>query len=124
MPVAASKAESPVNSGSEAPVSSGETRVNSNNSPSTPEAADVPSEPAAVPVRQGYGTIAITSEPDDAEIYVDEKFVGNAPAELKLPAGSHNIVLKLHDHVAWKRSLEVFKDSQVSLKADLDQKQE
>jgi len=123
-PVAASKAESPTNNGGEAPVSSGETRMNSNNSPSTSDAADVPSEPAAVLVRQGYGTIAITSEPDGAEIYVDEKFVGNTPAKLKLAAGSHSIVLKLHDHAGWKRSLEVFKDSQVSLKADLDQKPE
>src|SRR5271154_4071405 len=42
-PVAASKAESPTNNGGEAPVSSGETRMNSNNSPSTSDAADVPS---------------------------------------------------------------------------------
>jgi hypothetical protein len=62
------------------------------------------------------------SEPDGAEIYVDDKFAGNTPAKLKLPAGSHSIVLKSRDHATWKRSLEVFKDSQASLKADLDEK--
>jgi serine protease Do len=122
-PAATSKTGSPTGSGA-VPVSSAETRVVSSNSPSTPEAAEVTPEPTTVSVRQGFGTITITSEPDGAEIYVDEKFVGNAPAKLKLPAGSHSILLKSRDHADWKRSLEVFKDSQVSLRADLDQKPE
>jgi serine protease Do len=124
VPAAASKAESPAGNGGELPVSSADTRAVSSNSSSTSEAPDAKSEPTTVSVRQGFGTITITSEPDGAEIYVDEKFVGNAPAKLKLPAGSHSIVLKSRDHANWKRSLEVFKDSQVSLIADLDQKPE
>jgi serine protease Do len=123
-PAAASKAESPTSSSGEVPASSAETRKVSNNSTSTPQAVDIPREPAAVQVHQGFGTITITSDPDGAEIYVDEKFVGNAPAKLKLPAGSHSIVLKSRDHASWKRLLEVFKDSQVSLNADLDEKPE
>lgn len=123
-PAATSNADSPAGNGGELPVSSAETRVVLNNSTSTPEAAEATPEPTTVSVRQGFGTITITSDPDGAEIYVDEKFVGNAPAKLKLPAGSHSIVLKSSDHANWKRSLEVFKDSQVSLKAELDQKPE
>jgi len=121
---AASKAESQTVNSGETALASTETRVVSNNSPSPPEATEVTSEPTTVSVRQGFGTITITSEPDGAEIYVDEKFVGNAPAKLKLPAGSHSILLKSRDHTDWKRYLEVFKDSQVSLKADLDEKPE
>jgi len=99
--------------------SSTEISVASDNSRSTSE--ETP-EPSVTPVRLGFGTISIVSDPDGAEIYVDDKFAGNTPAKLKLPAGSHSIVLKSRDHANWKRSLEVFKDSQANLKADLDQK--
>jgi hypothetical protein len=64
--------------------------------------------------------VAITSEPDDAGIYVDEKFVGNAPAKLKLAAGSHIVVIKAAGFSEWKRALEILKDSQVTLKPVLD----
>jgi len=81
---------------------------------------DVPPEPAAIQVRQGFGTITITSDPDDAEVYVDEKFIGNAPAKLKLAAGSHIVVMKAAGFAEWKRTLEILKDSQVTLKPVLD----
>ncbi len=38
--------------------------------------------------------LAIRSDPRDAEICVDERFLGNAPAKLKLAAGSHEVVIK------------------------------
>jgi S1-C subfamily serine protease len=40
-------------------------------------------------------TVAVSSEPDGAQIFVDDKFLGNAPATLKLAAGPHSILLKL-----------------------------
>jgi PEGA domain-containing protein len=51
---------------------------------------------------------------------VDEKFVGNAPAKLKLAARSHVVVIKAARFAEWKRTLEMLKDSQVTLKALLD----
>lgn len=81
------------------------------------------SEPAAVSWRlsaEGAGTVIITSEPDGAEIFVDEKFHGNTPATLRIPAGSHAIVLKFPGHADWRRTLEIFKSSKVSLKATLE----
>jgi hypothetical protein len=51
---------------------------------------------------------------------VDEKFVGNAPAKLKLAAGSHIVVIKAAGFSEWKRALEILKDSQVTLKPVLD----
>ncbi len=68
----------------------------------------------------GFGTVTITSEPDGAEIFIDDKFHGNAPATLKLPAGSHAIVLKLPGRPDWHRTLEVLKSSKLSLKATLE----
>jgi len=80
------------------------------------ESSDTPS--SVTP--EGTGTVVITSEPDGAEIFVDEKFHGNAPATLRLPAGSHVIVLKFPGHADWRRTLEVLKSSKTSLKAALE----
>ncbi len=71
---------------------------------------------------QGVGTINIQSDPENSEIWVDEKFVGNAPATLKLAAGQHLVQVKATGHASWDRKLEVIKDSQVTLKAVLDPK--
>ena len=72
------------------------------------------------PVPGGVGTILISSVPDGAEIFVDEKFHGNTPATLKLSTGSHEIVLKFPGRADWKRTLEVLKSSKVTLRATLD----
>jgi serine protease Do len=69
---------------------------------------------------EAVGTVSISSEPDGAEIFIDDKFHGNTPATLKLPAGSHAVVLKFPGHAAWRRTLEVLKSSKASLKATLD----
>jgi len=58
--------------------------------------------------------------PDGAEIFVDEKFHGNTPATLKLPTGSHSILLKFPGRADWRRTLEVLKSSKASLKATLE----
>jgi S1-C subfamily serine protease len=74
---------------------------------------DSQSAPAAR-VETGYGTVEI-SQPEDAEIFVDRKFVGNVPARLKLPAGNHLLVVKASGYADWIREISVLKDSQVSL---------
>jgi len=65
--------------------------------------AKVVKEPESEKAREGQGagapakesaptgTIAVSSSPDNAEIYVDGSFVGNAPATLKLSPGKHTI---------------------------------
>ena len=65
--------------------------------------------------RAGIGTVMVTSDPDGAELFVDDKFVGNSPAKLKLAAGPHTIVLRCKECVEWKREIEVIKDSVVNL---------
>ncbi len=94
----------------------------------TPEKADAAQEPDNVEpssvssplVPDGVGTIILSSVPDGAEIFVDEKFHGNTPATLKIPAGSHAILLKFPGRTDWKRTLEVLKSSKVTLRATLD----
>jgi len=67
----------------------------------------------------GEGTVHITSEPAGAEISVDGNFVGTTPSNLRLPAGPHDIELKSAAHQPWRRTLNVLKDSDVSLNATL-----
>ncbi len=80
------------------------------------------STPNSTQTTQGIGTINIQSDPENSEIWVDDKFVGNAPATLKLAAGQHLIQVKAAGHESWDRKLEVIRDSQVMLKAILDPK--
>ena len=84
-------------------------------------ASSAESTGTAAPIApDGVGTVTVSSEPDGAEIFVDDKFHGNTPATLKLPAGSHVIVLKFPRRADWRRTLEVLKSSKVSLKAALE----
>ena len=75
-------------------------------------------------VAEAVGTVSVSSQPDGAEIFVDDKFLGNAPAMLKLPAGPHIILLKFPGHADWRhdwrRTLEVLKSSKTSPKAALE----
>jgi S1-C subfamily serine protease len=84
--------------------------------PAAAESSNVSSPEAP----NGVGTVIISSEPDGAEIFVDEKFHGNTPATLKIPAGSHVFVLKFPGRANWRRTLEVLKSSKVTLRAALD----
>jgi serine protease Do len=67
----------------------------------------------------GIGSLTISSDPDGAEVYLDGKFVGNAPARLSLPVGPHSVQLKSPGREVWERSIEILKDSQLNLKAQL-----
>jgi S1-C subfamily serine protease len=67
----------------------------------------------------GFGSISITSVPDGAEVYLDDKFVGNAPETLKLSVGPHSIKLRVEGRKDWERSIEIIRDSQLNLKAQL-----
>jgi S1-C subfamily serine protease len=92
----------------------------STNRPSPVQPVKAQAIPGAVQTPHGFGTVVITSEPDGAEIYVDEKFVGNAPAKLRLAAGSHLVVLKAVGFAEWSRTLETLRDSQVTLRPILE----
>lgn len=103
------------------PISSGaRSQLVSKTASPAAQAAEASPEDNSDETPPSFGTVAITSEPDGAEIYVDDKFVGNAPAKLKLTAGTHTMILKAPGFADWKRTLEVLKDSHVSLKPVLE----
>jgi hypothetical protein len=66
------------------------------------------------------GKILLTSVPDGADVYVDDSFVGNAPATLKLPAGKHTIKVSQSGYAAWSKEISVFAGSEVNMKATLE----
>ncbi len=61
------------------------------------------------------GRVSFTSDDSASEIYVDGKFVGQAPATINLSAGAHHIEVKATGKRPWSRDLEVLKDSQLTL---------
>jgi len=63
----------------------------------------------------GSGSVSITCDAATAEIYVDGKFVGQAPATLHLASGTHHVEIKADGKRSWSRDLEVMKDSQITL---------
>ena len=73
----------------------------------------------ATQAADGVGTLTVFSDPDSADVYLDGKFVGNTPSTLKLPAGSHVVLLKSSGRTDWERSIEIVKDSQLNLKGQL-----
>jgi S1-C subfamily serine protease len=74
---------------------------------------------APAPAAEGVGKIHINSTPASADVYVDDKFIGNAPSALTLATGPHHVIVKMQGYKDWDRTLEVMKDSDLSLNAAL-----
>jgi S1-C subfamily serine protease len=68
---------------------------------------------------EGKGKVTLTSDVDNAEIWIDDNFVGNVPSTLILMAGNHKVEIKTSTGKAWQRDVHVLPDSDVSLKATL-----
>jgi hypothetical protein len=100
---------------------------------STQTAVDVPA-PKAVPAEPSMtapavvqtsaadstkGKINVNSTPDGADIYIDNNFVGNAPASLSLTPGQHSVKVSEDGYKDWQKDLSVSAGSEVNLKASL-----
>jgi hypothetical protein len=79
--------------------------------PST-QAAQVAQQPGAAT------SVAISSTPAGADIYVDAGFVGNTPSTLTIGAGAHSIVVKKNGFQDWTRQTS-FSGGTVTLSAEL-----
>ena len=88
--------------------------------PTAADSAGTDVSSPAISSPEGFGTVVVISDPESAEIFVDEKFQGNTPATLRLPTGSHEVVLKFPRHADWKRTLEVLRGNKVNLRATLE----
>lgn len=91
-----------------------------------PDELKEPSQSGVAAAAQPGGTqqtpasIAVTSNPDGAEIYVDDSFIGNAPATLKLQPGKHTIRVTLSGYKAWSKEITVQFGSEAHLTATLE----
>jgi len=88
-----------------------------------PAEPSMTSGPSIVPVSavssSAKGSVTVSSAPDGADVYVDDNFVGNTPAVLKLTPGKHTVRVAQDGYKAWTKDISVFADSDVSLKAAL-----
>ncbi|MCI0606334.1 PEGA domain-containing protein [bacterium] len=68
-------------------------------------------------------TVWVNCSPEGADIFVDDAFVGNAPAVLKIEAGKHEIRISLNGYEDWKRPVDILADSELTLSPTLTKKQ-
>jgi S1-C subfamily serine protease len=74
------------------------------------------------PGSKAKGKVSISADVEGADIYIDGKFVGNAPGVFNLAPGPHKIEVKGQNGSSWQRDLEVMEDSDVRLTAVLQKK--
>ena len=79
---------------------------------------DSPSRSPSSP-RAGSAALMVSSDTESADIFVDDKFVGNTPSTLTLPSGIHTVRVEAANRVAWAREIELLRDSNVNLRATL-----
>ena len=77
-------------------------------------------QPGIVTTAEAEAMIALVSTPAGADISVDDAFVGNAPAKLKLKPGKHMIKVTMAGYKDWSREMTVMSGSEVNLSATLE----
>lgn len=75
--------------------------------------------PQAAPTAPRTGRLLVASTVPDAEVYIDGKFVGNAPSTVPLSAGDHVVEVKASRFTEWKRTVSVTDGSDLNVKAVL-----
>lgn len=63
--------------------------------------------------------VSITSTPTGAEIYLNDKFLGNTPAEVPLTVGEWAVRLIKHDFEPWEKTLLILPAAKQTLSVDL-----
>ena len=87
---------------------------------SDPSNAAPSNEAATVTAAEAETMIALVSTPVGADVTVDDAFVGNSPAKLKLKAGKHTIKVTMAGYKEWSREMTVMSGSEVNLTATLE----
>jgi hypothetical protein len=82
--------------------------------------AGVTAPPASVTAAEADAMIALVSTPAGADVTVDDAFLGNAPAKLRLKAGKHTIKVTMAGYKDWSREMTVMSGSEVNLTATLE----
>jgi hypothetical protein len=79
-----------------------------------------PIEPTMTLPAELRGLVRLAASPQDAEVSVDDNFVGNAPVDLKLTPGKHTIKVTAAGYRSWSRDLSVIAGSDVHLNPTLE----
>ena len=74
----------------------------------------------SVTAAEADAMIALISTPAGADVTVDEAFMGNSPAKLRLKAGKHTIKVTMSGYKDWSREMTVMSGSEVNLTATLE----
>jgi hypothetical protein len=64
-------------------------------------------------------SVMFDSRPGSAEVYVNGDFRGTTPISLRLPAGSHDVGMRLRDFESWQRELVVIAGDDTRVSATL-----
>ncbi len=70
-------------------------------------------------IAEKLGTLKVQSEPQNAEIYINNEYKGKTPFEIKLSIGKYNLKLKLTDYDDWQKEVEIKSDEETSINATL-----
>ena len=84
------------------------------------EESPVKEKDTTVTPTEAEAMIALVSTPVGADVNVDNAFIGNAPATLKLKPGKHTIKVVMAGYKDWLREITVMQGSQVNLTATLE----
>jgi S1-C subfamily serine protease len=99
------------------PAQTGDERAANTESSRLPSGSSLMPTASASQSAASYGSVEISSDPDGAEIYLDDQFVGSTPAKLRLLEGAHALRLKLPALPEWRRSIRVLRDSSETVRA-------
>ena len=76
--------------------------------------------PTSTAVSDAKSSVTIKSNPDGADITIDDKFVGTTPSTIQLSAGEHKIVVTKSGFKSWERTMTVNPNGSVNLNAELE----
>jgi hypothetical protein len=66
------------------------------------------------------GLVNVKADDEASEIFVDDMFVGNTPARLRLPAGPHRIEVRKSGFKPYRKQMQILEGSELTLKAELE----
>lgn len=69
---------------------------------------------------EAASSVTVKSEPDGADITVDDKFMGTTPSTIRLNPGEHRIVVSKSGFKPWERTMSVNANGNVNLNAELE----
>jgi len=90
----------------------------------TPSTSPAPSRNTGTNPPETLVMIYLTSDPDGAQINVDDSFVGKAPMTLKLKPGIHAVRMFMNDYQNWAQWITIEAGADVHIKASLTKSNE